>query len=126
MRKHILLVEDQALLRKLYAEVFSEAGYTVTQAEDGKSALEALEQCRPDIIVTDIRLPWVSGVHFINQVRTQRETAHLPIVALSGGGDEYLERANACGATVSLPKSADFNRLLGVVEQALTARPCEQ
>jgi DNA-binding response OmpR family regulator len=111
----VLIVEDSDEMRELYAFVLARAGFDVVEAGDGEAALRLLDEARPDVLVTDIRTPGLNGLDLIHCVRGTEEWADLPVVAISGGGDEWLAEAAAQGATLTLRKPLEPNRLLATV-----------
>jgi len=100
----ILLVEDSKLLRLTNERTLVKAGYDVISAEDGEEALRCAKEHRPDLILLDLLLPKISGLEVLNRLKHNRDTAKIPVVALSGlseknrqklldaGADDYLEK----------------------------------
>jgi two-component system, OmpR family, alkaline phosphatase synthesis response regulator PhoP len=86
MRRHLLLVEDDATLRRALAFNLTREGYEVASAADGESALEAARSQRLDLILLDVMLPGMSGVEVLRVLR--REGVTTPVIILSAKGDE--------------------------------------
>jgi two-component system KDP operon response regulator KdpE len=84
-RAHLLLVEDDEVTRKAVAANLADHGYVVHEADDGASALRALDAGRPDLIVLDLGLPDIDGIAIIRRVRREAAT---PILVLSARGQE--------------------------------------
>ena len=63
------MVDDQAGIRRLIAEVLKEEGYRVFMAEDGEAALEFLADRSPDLILLDMRMPGLSGMETLKKLR---------------------------------------------------------
>jgi len=85
------------LMRYSVSRYLEERGYTVESATNGEGALEALGRMRPDLIVTDIHMPKMSGTELISAVKARPETASVPIIIVasrSSGFDESEKRAN--------------------------------
>ncbi len=78
----ILLVEDDAYLRMVLSAVLAEAGYSVCTAADGLSALAEIDKHRPDVILSDLNMPRMSGFELLPIVRRNFPTIRL--VAMSG------------------------------------------
>ena len=81
---HILVVDDEEGIRKLLKESLEE--YRVTDASDGEEALNHIRAERPDLIVTDIKMPNMDGLGLANQLL--KDYPHIPIIALSGNVEE--------------------------------------
>jgi DNA-binding response OmpR family regulator len=113
--QRVLIVEDSDEMRELYAFVLARAGFDVVEAGDGEAALRLLDEARPDVLVTDIRTPGLNGLDLIHCVRGTEEWADLPIIAISGYGEDKLAEAAQRGATKTLRKPLEPNRLLAIV-----------
>ena len=93
--ERILVVEDNNDLRELYKIALRTAGFQVTQASDGLTALRAIEADAPDLIVLDLRLPLISGFEVQQEVK-QLKAAHIPIVVVTA-----LPRERTSGLNVA-------------------------
>jgi CheY-like chemotaxis protein len=78
---HLLVVDDELALRQALSEVLTAGGYRVRLAEDGISALSEMERQLPELIVSDLNMPGMSGFEFLAIVR-ERFPA-IPVVAMS-------------------------------------------
>ncbi len=87
--RQILLVDDDVLLRKLGALLLQQHEYRVYTAGDGVEALQVLEQLQPDLIISDLRMPRMSGFEFLSIVR--RRFPEMPLIAMSG---EFLSASD--------------------------------
>src|SRR5438045_1119747 len=81
-QKHILIVEDYASIRETMARLLVSAGYKVSKAEHGFSALLQLKRGTPDLILSDLNMPQMSGFEFLSVVR--RRFPEVLVVAMSG------------------------------------------
>lgn len=108
----VLVVEDNDDSRELYALVLARAGFDVKGAIDGESALEMLDQCDPDLLITDIQTPNLSGVDLIRRIRADEKWIKLPIIAITAFSPDQLAHAAIHGATRVLRKPFEPNRLL--------------
>jgi len=125
-RLRILVVEDNADSRELYTLVLTRAGFEVKGAVDGEQALEMLDQCDPDLLITDIQTPNLSGIDLIRRIRANENWAKLPIIAVTAFGPDQLAHAALHGATRVLRKPFEPNRLLSAVfelTRKIRARP---
>jgi DNA-binding response OmpR family regulator len=83
-RATVLVVEDDADLRRLYRMALMMEGYAVIAVEDGIDALRRIDEDSPSIIVLDIALPRLSGHEVQKELAAHEETRHIPIVVVSG------------------------------------------
>ena len=81
-RQEILVVDDDPALRELWTRLLSRHDYDVRTAGDGLEALQQLKQSLPDLIISDLRMPRMSGFEFLSIVR--RRFPQLPLIAVSG------------------------------------------
>src|SRR5437588_6298316 len=86
--RKILVVDDEAVLVETIAYNLEQAGYQVTTASDGASALEAVRYETPDLIILDIMLPEMDGLEVCRQLRRESTTSTTPIMMLTAKGDE--------------------------------------
>jgi two-component system NtrC family response regulator len=88
--KKILVIEDEELLCKVYSATLTELGYEVITANDGKTALELLQKEIPNLIVLDMKLPEISGIQLLKEIR--KIDNKVPIIiatAYDGLKDDY-------------------------------------
>jgi len=111
----VLLVEDNNDIRELYAYVLARAGFDVLEAPDGEVALKILDENEPDMLITDIQTPHLDGISLIHYLRQEERWEDLPIVAISSYGEEQLAEATIQGATRTLRKPLEPNRLLATL-----------
>jgi len=112
----VLIAEDNPDSQGLLRLILESEGFIVTAAPDGEKAIEILREIKPDILVTDLLLPTVSGGDLIRHVRRTAELAKIPIVVISAYGD-YAEDALAVGANVVLKKPLDSDLLIDTLKQ---------
>lgn len=87
----ILLVEDTASERQLMTQYLQEAGHLIIDASNGTEALQKLESSKPDVIVTDVVMPGMSGLELCRNLKKNPATKDLPIVACSSK-DQDLDK----------------------------------
>ena len=114
----VLLVEDDRDTREMYCQYLSFSGMEVTEARDGRRALERAANERPDVVVTDIAMPVMDGLELSRRLRAQVETRDVPIIAVSG---QASDRARQAGADIVLDKPCEPDRLLHEIEGVLKA-----
>jgi len=92
-----LVVDDSMLIRHTVCRFLEERGFAVESATNGQEALEALSRVRPDIIITDMQMPKMSGSELITALKSKPATAGIPVVIVAGkqsGFQESEQRAN--------------------------------
>jgi CheY-like chemotaxis protein len=123
----ILLIDDDEQLRSVTAEILGQAGYTVDEAPDGKSALALYEAGQHDLVITDIMMPDMDGMELI--MGLSRGTPKPRIIAISGDSQfsesVYLPTALRLGVQCTLGKPIRPADLLQTVAKVLAdpARP---
>lgn len=104
----ILVVEDNALNIKLFCDLLSAHGHDARPVTDSRLALDVAREFVPDLVITDIQLPYVSGLDLIRQIRSEPGLTHVPIMAVTAyaaSGDDERIRAAGAQAYVSKPIS---------------------
>ncbi|MGP1521350.1 MAG: sigma-54-dependent transcriptional regulator [Treponema sp.] len=121
MKFTILVIDDEKNIREGLSMALEDEGYEVITAEDGKKGLEkALYDC-VDLIITDLRMPLVSGEEILKKVVT--ELPSIPVIVLTGHGTvELAVEAMRIGAYDFLTKPLDLDRLFRLVKRALENR----
>ncbi len=97
MARVALVVDDSMLIRHTVCRFLEEHGFEVESACNGVEALQVLGSARPDIIITDMQMPQMSGGELITALKGKSETASIPIVILAGrqsGFDKNESRAD--------------------------------
>lgn len=92
-----LVVDDSMLIRYTVCRSLEERGFAVESATNGVEALQILERVHPDVIVTDMQMPKMSGSELITALKKNPQTANIPIIIVAGrasGFDEKEKRAN--------------------------------
>lgn len=114
----VLAVDDTRALRAMLGECLKKGGHEVVLAVDGIEALEKLKEHRPDIVITDLNMPRMNGLDFIEAARKEPEGKSLPMLLLTTETAQALkERAKAVKATGWLTKPFDPKQILSLVEQ---------
>src|ERR1700730_2305810 len=119
--KHLLLVEDESLLRQAIAEQLADRGYHVEQADSGETALTHLADFAFDIIVTDLRLPGIDGAAVVDAA-VERYPDIVAIVVTGYGTVKDAVEAIKRGASDFVSKPFQIDELLHVLEAALEQR----
>jgi DNA-binding NtrC family response regulator len=117
----ILLIEDKDSLRQMLATAIKKAGYKVDEAADGNAAVERLRKQPYQLVITDLRLPTLSGLEIL---KIQKETdPTIPVLLMTAYGTiEEAVEAMKQGAFDFVPKPIDISHLLLLVNRAVEQR----
>ncbi len=100
-------MEDEPSIRYLLRDIFTDQ-YIVYEAENGRMALEFMQNTLPDIIISDIMMPEIGGLEFCSKVKNAPTTCHIPFVLLSARGTiEQKTEGYETGADAYIPKPFD-------------------
>jgi len=114
----LLLVEDSEDILFLMKGQLEEQGYAVTTARNGRTGIEAARSRRPDVIISDIKMPVMDGYELIRTIRATPELRTLPAIALTGFGTRGSnERALEAGFDACLSKPSEREDLLAVIRK---------
>jgi DNA-binding response OmpR family regulator len=95
----ILICDDNEMGRALLRRMLSRRGYLVEESFDGASTIEAVEQCPPDLVLLDLRLPDLDGSEVLRQLRCDHDANELPIIMVSAEHDgEVVAGCRSLGA----------------------------
>ncbi|MEZ0005630.1 two-component system nitrogen regulation response regulator NtrX [Flavobacterium sp. 28YEA47A] len=116
----ILVIEDEAAIRRVLTKILSEENdsYVVEEAEDGQQGLDKIKNDDYDLVLCDIKMPKMDGVEVLEAVKKIKP--EIPMVMISGHGDlETAINTMRLGAFDYISKPPDLNRLLNTVRNAL-------
>lgn len=117
----VLVVDDNDDTREMLAELLRSAGFRVRAASDGHRAVADAARTRPDVIVMDLAMPGLNGWEATRRLKTQPETASIPVIALSAHATEtYKDVALAAGCEAFLAKPCPFEDLVAHVRRAVS------
>ncbi|MBP9739032.1 response regulator, partial [Candidatus Saccharibacteria bacterium] len=117
----ILLVEDDSNLREIYGARLSAEGYEIYSANDGEEALAIAMREKPDLIITDVMMPKISGFDMLDILRTTPETKDVKVIMMTAlSQDEDRQRGVALGADHYIVKSqVTLDEVIVIVKQVL-------
>jgi len=127
MEKHILIVDDSPTMRSSVSFCLRNAGYRVTEASDGKDALQKLQSIEDKgqslaLIITDINMPEMDGITFISKVK-ETGLKFLPILVLTTeAGESMIEKGRAAGVSGWLLKPFQPEQLLWAVKKVVWSK----
>jgi CheY-like chemotaxis protein len=119
--QYILVVDDDDDFRETVAEVLTEAGYPVEQAENGEKALERIREEQPGVVLLDLKMPVLDGWGVMERMRQDPRSAAVPILILSAYGFEW--ESELTGAQGYIPKSVGMDEILERVRKAAGPPP---
>jgi DNA-binding NtrC family response regulator len=120
MSAAILIVDDEATLRKTLAEILSAQGYSVLEADDGTTAVQLLRDATPDLIFSDWKMPQMGGEKFLQHLRGEPRLASIPVIVITAFGSSHSAiEAVRLGAYDFVTKPFDLDEIVLTAERAL-------
>ncbi|GAA4889780.1 hypothetical protein GCM10023311_12340 [Flaviramulus aquimarinus] len=119
-KKKIVLAEDNTTLSLLLKFRLEKEGFNLYMAKDGKEAVELIENNSPDLIITDIMMPFISGLEVISHIRNKLNSETPIIVFSSAGQEEMVLKAFNLGANDFMGKPFSPNELMIRVKRLLS------
>jgi DNA-binding NtrC family response regulator len=120
MSAAILIVDDEANLRKTLAEILSARGYSILEADDGATAVELLRDATPDLIFSDWRMRQMGGEKFLQHLRGEPRLASIPVIVITAFGSSHSAiEAIRLGAYDFVTKPFDLDEIVLTAERAL-------
>ncbi len=117
----VMVVDDSVSARKSLATFLKDTGYEVSTAIDGLDALNQIRKQPPDLVITDLEMPRMSGIELSAAIRQHKDTGEIPVVMVtSRSTDKHREEADNAGVTDYLTKPWTETGLLECVEQHLS------
>ncbi len=118
--KKILVVEDDADIRKMLSMRLEIDGYEVIEAEDGEQGLDKIKSDKPNLVILDLILPKMNGFEVCRMVRFDDENKNIPIIVLSALSDQNeREKATESGVDAYFIKPFDLGLLLSKIKSLL-------
>ena len=122
MPKKILVIEDDDVMRELMQMTLEQNGYEVVTAADGVRGHDAALFLKPDLIITDIRMPGADGIHVVRRVRDTDSLAETPILVMTAFGTGSATFSLQLGANAFERKPVDPQSLLTTIKRLLGER----
>jgi DNA-binding NtrC family response regulator len=114
----VLVVDDKDMMRDSVTATLQRAGFEVASAPDGQQALDKIAARRPDVVVTDLRMPGLSGIELVDRIR--RIDDGLPVLLMTAFGTiETAVKAMKAGAFDYLTKPFEGDELVISVKRAI-------
>lgn len=114
----ILVVDDDAAIRRLYKEELEEEGYEVFLAENGEEALRLFGEVRPDIVTLDIRMPGEDGIEILRKIK--EFNSKLPVIMCTAY--DYKDDFKVWASDAYVVKSSNLDELKESIKKCLKAK----
>ena len=121
-KPEVLIIDDNIDIRTYLRSVLSEK-YNVSEASDGKVALELARKIVPDIVLSDIMMPVMDGLEFCQQLKTDKAISHIPVILLTARSlDEQRAEGYEHGADAYISKPFSLRLLLSRIDNLIESR----
>lgn len=119
--KHILVVDDDEMMREFVKELLKINDFKITEASNGKAGLKEFRENTPDLVITDIIMPEMEGISFIRELRSYNKD--VPIIAMTGNVhgrmEEFLDISSKLGADEILRKPIKSQQFLDAINKLI-------
>ena len=123
-QNRILVIDDEAMIRKLFKRFLERAGFEITCCSNGEDGIKAFGDDPADLVITDLSMPGMDGVEVIQELR--QLDSEVPIFAISGDPngrhEESLAKAAELGAVSIMSKPVELKALRERIDAALSDR----
>jgi len=120
-KKHILIIDDDEMIRRLFGGKLAMCGFEVLYAADGNEGRETARRFAPDLILLDIRMPNTDGFVIARRLREEPQTADIPVVFLTN--EDFSKEAEKAVKELwvmdYIHKSIDLNELVKRIKKVL-------
>ncbi len=121
----ILIVDDEQLIRWSFEKELTREGYEVITASSGEEGIDTFERERPDLVILDIRLPGISGLDVLKEIKN--EDPHVPVIMITAFADvDTAVEAMKMNAFDYLPKPFNFDEVKIVIKKSLNQSRIQQ
>jgi two-component system response regulator VicR len=119
--KKILIVEDDDLMIVILQFILKKEGYEISIAKDGLNAIERIPEIAPDMVITDIMIPFRSGLEVISYVKTNYKNTPIIVISSLGEEESTVVEAFKLGADDFVPKPFNPNEVVARVKRLFNA-----
>jgi CheY-like chemotaxis protein len=116
----ILVVDDEQPVVDLLTNMLEDEGHTVIPAYNGRAALELVARQSPDLVISDVMMPFVDGIQLCKQLRKAHDRRSLPVILMSAALPPDLE---SCGANAFVGKPFDIDRFENLIARYVPNEP---
>jgi CheY-like chemotaxis protein len=122
MPKKILIVDDSHMIRRIVGKILKEYDFDVLMAENGQLGLETARKAQPDLIIMDVEMPVMNGLRATEEIKSDRSTAHIPVLIFTSlGSEEDIRMAREAGGCGFLNKPISREELRTTIFSILDA-----
>ena len=119
----ILIIDDDAMMRKLVSSTLEKTGHTIIEAVDGHEGLSLAASEKPDLVICDLMMPVMGGVETVRLIREDKNISHLPVIVTTCNTDKQtILSMLEIGVSYYLAKPLDFAKLATKVQEVLNSR----
>ena len=119
--KKILVVDDEEFIRRLMENGLTENGFDVMTAVNGFEAILAIEEGRPDLVITDIMMPRLTGIEFLKALKNNPSTRDIPVILISALDEaDMVQQGLDMGAVDFITKPFKINEIVGKLRHHLS------
>jgi YesN/AraC family two-component response regulator len=119
--KKILVIDDEEPVRDVLKAALVENGYSVFEAENGKKGVEKFIDVNPDIIITDVNMPEMSGIDVTKKIKDMKSDADV-VIMTGYGTEDLVVQSLRSGATNYIKKPVDFKELMSILDSLILKR----
>ncbi len=119
--KKILIIDDEHPVRDVLKIALTEKSYTVVEAADGKQGIQVFKDSLPDIVLTDVQMPELSGIEVTKKIKEIKADADV-IIMTGYGTEELIIEALRAGASNYIKKPVSFNELFNIINNLIIKR----
>lgn len=114
--RKLLIVDDQKGIRILLEEIFKNEGYTTYEAANGESAIEIVNQHRPDIVLLDMKIPGMDGLEILKKIKSLNK--EIKVIMMTAYGElDVIKETRELGALMHFTKPFDIDELRHAVNE---------
>ena len=124
MAQTVLVVDDDPIMHRVLKHYLERNGYQMLNASSGQQALEAAARALPDLVVLDVRMPEMSGLAALRQLKESESTRNIPVIVVTVNADRLTEmESQVSGAAAFLAKPFRPAELLAEIKRLLPPAP---
>jgi CheY-like chemotaxis protein len=119
-RKTILLADDDPGMIKILSHILAVEGYIILKESNGAAALSTVRDSRPDLIIIDMNMPFMTGLEALSRLRNEEPRLETPAILLTANDpDDLREKVEPLGRVKLLEKPFDLEELTKLVQDSL-------